>query len=273
MNLMGKILTVLILLSSVVFLTLALIIGASHQNWQEMALANKAAAEETHKLTQTVRASTKEKEVDLRAHEIARTYQVANLNSQLVAAKNELKISEANLSKAGDTLAKQTTQITQDQNTINEQKKSIDELQDKNSSLIDQIAEIRVQVVALTNEKFALQGTKQDLEVRQKALNALNAKLVKVLKANGLTEASLTAHIAPKVEGQVSEVLTNGYFGVTIGNDDGLNPSHRLKVFRGDKYMGDATILKVRDNRLTARMIKELQQGPLKEGDYVTTER
>ena len=203
----------------------------------------------------------------------ARALTISDLNARLANANTELTSKEEALNKAETTMATQTTQISQAQAAIKELDTSIASLEKKNSDLIDQIAAIRVQVVALTNEKYALQGTKQDLEVRQKALSALNAKLTKVLRGNGLTITSLVDHIPPVVEGQVSKVAAEGYFLATIGNDDGLNKSHKLKVFRGEKYIGDADIVSVGDNRLMGRMIKDLQQEQLKEGDYVTTQR
>ena len=41
MNLVGKILTILILLLSVCFLMIGIMVNASHQNWKDLAIKNK----------------------------------------------------------------------------------------------------------------------------------------------------------------------------------------------------------------------------------------
>ena len=48
MNVAGKILTVLIMLISVCFLVIAVMVGAAHRNWKEVASTNKAAADPRH---------------------------------------------------------------------------------------------------------------------------------------------------------------------------------------------------------------------------------
>ena len=49
MNLTGKILTFLILFLSVAFLVLAVMVGATHQNWKEVANDNKQKLQLIHK--------------------------------------------------------------------------------------------------------------------------------------------------------------------------------------------------------------------------------
>ena len=274
MNLLGKILTVLILLSSIVFLTLALIIGASHQNWQKKAMELKAQAEEENDKALAAIASTQKKEAQLRAERMARAYRIANLSAQKIAAETAERSKEKSLEAAQKELVKLTNQNETAQKTIAEKQATVNKLRKDNADLVDQIAAIRVDVVALTNEKFGLEGAKKNLEDRQKKLEALTARLTRVLRANGLTEESLIGHIAPKdVSGEVIAVNRGGFFSINIGSDDGIYENHRVNVFRGTKFVGEAVIVSVKHNSSTAQIVENLNKFPLRIKDNVTTKR
>ena len=274
MNLLGKILTVLILLSSIVFLTLALIIGASHQNWQKKAMDLKAEAERENKRALAAIANTNKKDAQLRAEQMARAYRIASLNSQRLAAETAEGSKEKSLEAAQKELVKLTNQNETAQKTIAEKQATVDKLRKSNSDLVDQVSEIRVQVVALANEKFGLEGAKKNLEDRQKRLEALTANLTRILRVNGMDETTLTSHIPPKnVDGEVISVDRGGYFSINIGKDDGLNKKHRINVYRGEKFVGEAVIVSVKHNSSTARIIEDLNNYPLRIKDYVTTKR
>ena len=271
MNLLGKILTVLILLSSFAFLFMAIMIGSSHQNWKKMALDNKKAAEEQAQLRREVLASTMQNLEQLREEQVERAYKVAQMVALYREALVDQQASEASLAKADELAAQLANQITVAERRVAEQDRDISTLRDANTQLVQTISEVRTEVVDLVNQINVLEGTNSTLEQRQAQLAALNAKLTKVTRAYGLDENSLTSQEPPRVGGQVKETNDGIKFSVALGLDDGLREAHRLKVFRGDQYIGDADVLRVRNNEIIARMIENLQQKPVQKGDNVYT--
>ncbi len=274
MNLLGKILTVLILLSSIVFLTLALIIGASHQNWQKKAMELKAQAQQENEKVLAALALTKKKDAQLRAEQVARTYRVASLNNLKISAESDEKTKEQSLEAAQKELVKLTNQNETAQKSIAEKQATIDQLRKDNSELVDQIRDVRKAVVELTNQKFGLQGQVNNLKEQQKSLQDLTAKLTRVLRIEGLDLQSPIGHIPPKdVTGEVIAVNRGGHFSINIGSDDGLRENHRVNIYRGDRFVGEAIVIDVKHNSATARIIEDLNKLPLRIKDYVTTKR
>ena len=78
----------------------------------------------------------------------------------------------------------------------------------------------------------------------------------------------------PRVRGLVSATLrdsTGLLIEITVGADDGLKAGQTVEVFRGDKYLGRAQVLKTSPDRAVARVLRQFQTGPIEEGDNVAT--
>ena len=82
MNLMGKIFTLLIFLMSVVFLVVAVMVGASDRNWKQVAAEMNAKAQQAENSLSTIQTSTQKMEQTLERERVARALQLANLESQ-----------------------------------------------------------------------------------------------------------------------------------------------------------------------------------------------
>ena len=63
----------------------------------------------------------------------------------------------------------------------------------------------------------------------------------------------------------------NQLIEITVGADDGLKPGHTIEVFRGERYLGRAEILRTEPDRAVGRVIRRFQLGPIQEGDDVAT--
>ena len=271
MNLLGKILTVLILLSSFAFLFMAVMIFSSHQNWKDRAIENKKVAEDQARLKREVAASQAEIELALARERVERAFKVGNGNALYRTAQVERQRSEENLAKADQLAADYAVQIQIAEKRVAELDTELQKLRAANTDLVQQVAEVQTRVVDLVNQNNQLQGTKKILEDRQSQMAAQNALLTKVLRRFGYTETSLTDFEPPRIGGTVEETQDGIEFSVALGLDDGMRQDHKLKVFRGDQYIGDADVVKVRNNRLIARMVEYLQQKPVQEGDNVYT--
>lgn len=270
MNLMGKILTLLIFFMSICFLVVSVMVGASHRNWKAAATSNKASADRYQSLLDEAKNSSTEKDRLLNAERVARTFQLAQLESQLSVArqnrddKEKLLLEEQALSQSS------MARVREAESRLAEQDKELGRLKADNSKLTDDVAAQRSQVVNLTNQVFQKEGENSRKEQLARDLTEQLAKKTKVMKYHGLTDDALTSHIPPPLKGIV-QAVRDEVVVVSLGTDDGLREGHVLDIFRGDRYVGKAVVTIAQDNRSAARISPDFRQDVVLEGDYVTT--
>lgn len=270
MNLMGKIFTLLILFMSICFLVIAVMVGASHRNWKEVATVNKAAADRNKQLLDEAKNSSTEKEKLLNAERVSRAFQLAQLESQLAVERQNRDDKEKQLIEELAISQERLARMKEAENRLAEQDKEVERLKADNSRLTDDIAAQRAAVVNLTNQVYQKEGENSRKEQLARDLTEELAKKTKVMKANGLTDDALTRHIPPKVNGVV-QAVKGQVLVVSLGTDDGLHEGHVLDIYRGDKYVGKAVVTIAQHNQSAARISPDFRQDNVQEGDYVTT--
>lgn len=270
MNLTGKILTGLILFMSIAFLVLAVMVGATHRNWKQIANDNANKVREAQNILNTYKGKSEEIKRELNAERVARTLQLAQLESQLNAAREDFDNKEKLLRDQLAISQKAQDALNIAENRIQQQDQVVAELRSKNQTLIDDIATQRQAVVNLTNQNYQLQGQLEQLQTANMDLSDQVALSEKVLEANGLTPQDLTSHIPPDVEGIVLRTRQN-LIAISLGGDDGIRKGHTLDIYRGDRFIGKAEVVKAEDNMSAAKLIPEYLQAPVAEGDHVTT--
>lgn len=95
-----------------------------------------------------------------------------------------------------------------------------------------------------------------------------------LLEDNDIDPNTSPDAVVPKVRGIVSKTQRTAgsqLIEVTVGADDGLKPGHTVEVYRGDRYLGRAEILKTEPDRAVGRILRQFQQGQIEEGDDVAT--
>ena len=270
MNLTGKILTFLILFLSVAFLVLAVMVGATHQNWKEVANDNRDKLQEARNVLTTYKGKSEEINKKLNAERVARRLQLAQLESQLNTARTERDEKEAQLRKQLEISSRSQQALSNAEQRINEKDAQITDLRTQNKGLVDDIATQRQSVVNLTNQVYTLQGEMDQLSTMNMKLNEQVAQQEKVMKARGVSETELTDQIPPEVEGVVLRTKNN-LIAISVGSDDGVRAGHIFDIYRGDRFIGKAEVTRAKDNMSAARLVSEFVQAPVAEGDYVTT--
>ena len=270
MNLMGKILTLLIFFLSICFLVIAVMVGAAHRNWKEAALENKEIADRAQTLIDLARNRSTEMEKQLNAEKVARTLQLSQLESQLATARANRESKEKELAAEQVVSQQRLDGLKAAEARLAEQDKEIGDLRVKNKRLVDDIAAQRQAVVNLTNQLYSLQASIESLNQLNQDLNGLLARKTKVMKAHGLSDDALVDHIPPKVDGVVARVKDN-YIAISLGTDDGIREGHTVDIYRGDRFIGKATVTKAEYNMSAARVDSDFLQAPVAEGDHVTT--
>lgn len=271
MNLIGKIFTLLIFFMSICFLVISVMVGATHRNWKKAASDWKSQADLAVKQVQDAKKSTTEQQKLLAAERVSRALQLAQLESQLKAARENFISKEAELRKAIEISQDQLAQLEQAEARLAQQDKEVSDLKSANLKLVNDIANQFQITRDLTNQSFELKNQITLLTENEKDMRGTLAKQTRVLNANGLTEDSLTDHIVPKVEGIVMQIGQDGLFVISLGSDDGIREGHIMDIFRKNKYVGKASVVKVNTDIAALRVDRDFMRDSVQEGDYVTS--
>lgn len=278
MTLVGKIFTVLIFIMSLVFMSFAVMVFATHQNWRdsvknpdpnigyEVKLKNK-----TTELA-TVNAEHARTKQQLALEQASRRQALAALQTRLTQAEtdnatltNQFNLASAALTQATEGYNISQTRLTALEGEVGRLRKETQIAQ------LDRDTQFS-KVVELTDRLNQDEILRQRLEEKNNQLNAQNAQLAMVLKANGLTENSLVSKLEPiNLTGIVLKLGDRDLVEISVGKDDGLRKGHIMQVYRGDTYIGQIKIMEVAPDRAVGQIDKDLKRGQVRKGDHVTT--
>ena len=270
MNLTGKILTGLILFLSIAFLVLAVMVGATHREWKQIANDNANKVREAQNVLNTYKGKSEEIKRKLNSERVERTLQLSQYESQLNSAREDFDNNSKLLRDQLEISQKAQDALNIAETRIQEQDRIVAELRQKNRKLIDDIATQRQSVVNLTNQNYQLQGELEQLQVMNMDLGEKIALRDKVMGARGLTPQDLTSHIPPEVEGIVLRTRQN-LIAISLGSDDGIRQGHTFDIYRGDRFIGKAEVVQAKNNLSAAKILSEFLQAPVEQGDHVTT--
>jgi hypothetical protein len=271
MNLLGKILTLLIFVLSLSFLIVAAMVGMSHQNWREQAEENAKLARQYLEAKVAIQEQVTKKDQRLKEEQVARTLQLQQLQSQLIAAERNLDQRATELAAAQVTSKESLASMKAAEERLASQDTEVAQLRADIKTLVEDISAQREKVVSLTNDLFELQGTNRDLKTMVDDLAAENARWTKVATALGFEQDDLTDYVPPELNGVITSV-NNNLIVVNLGTDDGLQKGHALDIVRGSRYVGSAEVTDARHNKSVARLRPELSRTLVQAGDRVTTQ-
>ncbi len=286
MTFVGKIFTVLVFVFSLVMMSLALMVGAAHKNWKDLATwpADKADAKHPTGLVDQLAAANKKNEELRQENE--------HLGRKIESEKAARTIEIAKLEAAGQTLLQQHNALTtQHQSEVEALAKATatlataeDALKAKQTELDNLREEIRVaqaerdktllQVVDVADKNHQLAMNISNLQRRGMELASQIAKYRAVLTAHNLDGETDVSGIAPKVAGIVKSVRNNGQditVLVSVGSDDGLKVGHEMNVFRGENLIGRIRLRSVDPDRAVGESDPVFYKRPFQIGDVAQT--
>jgi len=279
MTFVGKILVIVIMAFSLLFLGISTVVFSTATNWKEEAAkaqTNLTALQKKQSDAQASIEASKKEFVNAKAqHDAAKK----TLTDQIAALEAERDRATAEMTEArkGLEVATQTTRTSLDQalalknetNTLREQKAAVEkqanEFKIRQTELNDRIRELSRMLETATNNA-------KDLRERV-------ARLTSVVVSNGLSAdtARLKAlESPPPVHGVIDRIdEQNRKFEISIGSDDGLVVGHEVYIFRKTpraEYLGKAKIITTEPDKAAIRVIGNTVQGKkVKEGDIVST--
>ena len=279
MTLLGKCLTALILILSVMFAALALVATASHKNWRDVVLKGvngqpglKDQIEAISRDNQQLRDQRDRTKNALAREHVARKTALAALQTQLDRLQEEL-------GRSGAEVEGLRTQVTELTTSDLNKTKQLETLTGENARLRTSIREeqaardtLFTTTLELTDQMNVLRGFKQRLEQRNKQLMAQATRFEEVIAARGIDINEPLDGAPPERNGNILQIDRPSHLVlISIGSDEGLRASHFLEVTRKGRYVGKLKVRNTEPDRSVAEILKDYSEGILQEGDRVDT--
>ena len=279
MTFVGKILVIVIMAFSLLFLALSTVVFTTSKNWM---VATKKEHEEVDKLKKKLQDAQAVSEAAKKGLEDAKVAYAAD-KSRLESRVTTLE--ETNKRDLDQLTAARNQQVAADQTA----KSTLDEVEDKRQ----QTELLRTQLLAVEKQanEFKLhqaelndhiRDLERTLDTATKHNSDLREKVNKfstLLRSNGLSDDISRIRgleSPPPVVGEVKRIdPTNRMLELTIGADDGLVVGHELYIYRvkpRPEFIGKVTIVTTDPDQAVAKVIGNTYQGKkIKEGDIVSS--
>ncbi len=274
MNLLGKVLTGVILITSLIVMVVAVMVYSTHRNFKEDADKLTAQLNNAKQQNQQLESKLRSLESLLTGEVETAKQEVAKLESERIqlVAENTTFQSELDLLRQEQRTNTAAVVATQSNN------ESLTSEVDALRTAIQENQQARDEAVAVTiratDELHQAQGTLTSLRERSIQLVQELGTATSMLRESGIDPSTDPKAGVPNVRGVVSAIhraAGNQLIEVSVGADDGIKPGHTIEVFRGERYLGRAEILKTEPDRAVGRVIRRFQQGQIQEGDHVAT--
>lgn len=271
MTLLGKILTVCILIASIFLMFFGMTVYGLHRNWKA----------DYDALNQRLTTATADNQALTSKYE----EQISQLNAEKEATLQEVR----KLETARDEVMAQNATIQSEVDDLRSERAAavatVAATEENNDRLTDEVVALRgtareaqqardaafAKTLEATSELHTTAGELQTVRERTEQLLSQLARAVGALRENNIDP---DAEVITKANGDIiSTRRADGgqLIEFTIGYDDGIRAKQTVEVYRGEKYLGRAVVLKTDPDRSVARILREFQQGQIQQGDNVTT--
>ena len=247
MNLLGKIFVALILVMSIVFMTLALVVFATHKNWKDVVENPTTGLQKRLQTAQAENEGLKTKynqlETQLTGEKEAAEQQVRKLESERVALVDRNASIQTELDQLKQERREATGAVAATQQNNERLAQEVTKLREDirtNQQARDQAFATTLQS---TEELHQVKGQLDTTRERNGQLVSQVAGMTSAMRENGLDPNTDPNSVVPRVDGLVSQVRQaagDQLIEVTIGADDGLKVGNTVEVYRDNKYLGPA---------------------------------
>jgi hypothetical protein len=280
MTFVGKILVILIMAFSLVFLGVSTVVFTTATNWKDKSTKQ---AEETKKIQGQLRdaqAKVTAAEGQLKTATDEHKKQIAEKDTRIADLDKQTKDAEGEMTQARSQLetAQQTAKTSLAEATA--RKGEIDVLNETLAKAQKQANDFSAQNIELTDQIRILQREKATAEQNAKDLRDFNGRLIAYGRQKGFSFEGVDRldpnKVPPVVEGKVTQLnATRRSMEISIGSDDGLAAGQELYVFRVQPradYIGKVKIVSVYPDQAVAEIIGNPVNGKkVQEGDIVSS--
>ncbi len=224
---------------------------------------------------EATRIAEKQAEVTLLEGQIGRLKnELANMQTQLIAANNKNVKFEADLGRLSAADAQKTTLLASTQNDLNTIRDQRDQFRQKTIELAGTNTDLESRVQVLNRQVRSQRETIAEQEERAIANAELLSRIpVDVLEraknpnaadstADAGDESTSRIEMDPPVSGKVTLVSNDGgitFVQIDLGKVDGVRPNVLFRVHRGSQFLGRLVISAVDEKSAAGRI--ELAQG------------
>jgi len=275
MNLVGKIFVILILIMSIMFMSFAVVIYATHTNWKERAAKLDADYKEAQKKVQQITTEKNDLETNLKEEISRRQGAINNLATKVEELEKQNKEFKDELTKLNENKEQTIAVVKLSHESQANLRAEVEGLRKNLRESQEKWAGLYTQYVAKTDEAH-------DLALKLSTYRSVGERLAKdyrdavdVLKKHGLKPVpDMYTGIPPKgAGGIVTEVRPNGWIEISIGEDSGIMKGHRLDIVRNlddrSSYIGKIEIVRTEPDRAAAVIMPEFRRGTVQRGDKV----
>lgn len=273
----GKILVVLILVFSVVFMGFAAINYTARTNWKAQADKVKKEKQQRDQDVKNLQDQLAKAQQDFDTEKNARLTEIKALDA--TKADNErtiaqlIKDREVARTEANRNL-ELVTQGTKEVEARVQEITNLRKLYNQTVAEKDQANKVRME---LQDKNNTLQRNLEITNLRTADLEKQVAQLTRIAMDAGLPTSLPEKEILenpPLVEGKVDKVNGDGrLLQISIGSDDGIRKGHKLFIYRTTaqgKYLGQGEVVQVDPDQAVLRVLPQYRQT-IQEGDRVAT--
>ena len=276
MNLLGRLLIVLILIGSIIFMSFAVVLYATHTNWKEQANTLEQKLKTKTDEYNELQKSKETMETALRLEIKRQTDRGVALTEKVRQLTDDNTQAQKNITELNVQLAERIKTAELSLNELNALRTRLDGI---SKALFDSQNEWVDMSTQLTKKIDEAHGLALQLATYQSVCAQLAEdykKAVEVLRKHGLSpDPELYASRPPAgIHGTVTEVRPRGIVELSIGSDSGLVKGHQLDVVRNrggsSSYIGKVEITETAPDRAVARFMPEFSRGIVQRDDEVT---
>ncbi|MCA8996228.1 MAG: hypothetical protein KDA80_04565 [Planctomycetaceae bacterium] len=285
MSFVGKILVVMQVVMSLLFMAFAGAVFAIHGNWREKANEFEQALKTSQQTLQVVQeelTNAKRQHTAEIGTEQTRANQFQAKNAALLAEVANLQA----LNNQLETQRETQTGLAESKGAEAEFRQAEAEKQRiENEKLQAALDKTNAELRTTKDDLFTRNQSFQQLEKQKLELEEKAAFLEKIVKSEGLeTDPKVVAKLElppPPVEGVVADIKKArnnnvNLVEITVGSDDGLIKGHLLDVFRvtdasDADWLGQIKIVELYPDTAVGEVVLTAKNGIIQEGDNVTS--
>ncbi len=279
MTFVGKILVIVIMAFSLLFLGFSMVVFTTSKNWVVATKAEQKKVEDLNKKLTDAKAKADEAKKGLDDAKADFEQKTKQLQNQLTASQDEntRNLAQVTTYRGQVGVATQTAKSTLDE--VEAKRAQTNQLREQKSAVEKQANEFKLHQAEQNDRIRELErsldtATKVNTDLRERV-----ARFAALLTKNGLsTDISQIKGLEspPPVVGEVKRVdPTNRRIEMTIGSDDGLVIGHELFLYRVSprpEYLGKVAVVQVDPDQAVAKVIGGTYLGKkIKEGDIVSS--
>jgi chromosome segregation ATPase len=279
MTFVGKILVIVIMAFSLLFLALSTVVFTTSRNWKVATAKEKEDVVKLKKKVQDAQAVADAAKKGLEDAKVAHAEKEKVFNNTVASLQAESKRDKGQSEEATKQLvaAEQTAKQALDE--VEDKRQQTDLLRTQLSAVEKQANDFRLHQADLNDQIRELQRTLDTATRNNSDLRERVAKFSTLLRSKGLSDDISQIRgleSPPPVVGEIKRVdSTNRRVEVTIGSDDGLVIGHELYIYRTTprpEFIGKVAIVTVDPDQAVAKVIGNTYQGKkIKEGDIVSS--